>query len=763
MEYLENKINQLIVEKPGKQTKFVRSFATRPVKLLGEKIGKIFGLIEIESKNPKIPELIDLIIEEIKNSYYRQKEQVSIEKLPDISSRFETALKKTNLAITAFLESEQISLDLKKVNIIIALSCQQELHFTLVGNIGVILFYNLSLDNYRIINVLESTHSFSTEPDPLKLFSQIISGRIRPHDILFITTANVFDYFSLERIKNIITKQPSIEGVNELKKLLEEMEIKENFGSLTLELERINLPVKREADVDDFDYRKAASQDSIKELIRTEKETEKLLTPSLMPEIKKYTSSFKTAFNNYLDKVKTTTVTFYQKRKITLPKNISLPQQFNLKPKIKSLNKIGETAKKVTQPTIISTQKIFTNIANQPIWKKLLQISQRLLGNLWLRFKKLPRSSRILLVVTIILVILFSQSLIWLGIKNRREQKVEQFNQTIVNVETKKNNAESSLIYRDENQARQLLIEAKNLLNGLEPSSKAQKEQITLLLGGIEEQLQKLRHLVEITDPIQVVNFQNLDSQAKIAPILLASQKSVYTQNYNNQSIYKANLDTRVLAAIYSPTANTGNLKLGLAINNNELLFFNEAGVAFQLNPLNEAIQKIPLNINSNANIIDVTTFNNRIYLLDASANQIYRYTKTNGSYGNGTSWITEQGLDLASAKALTIDGSIYILKADGQVIKLENGKSAEWQNKVIDPPFKSPTKIKTTESSKYLYILDPPTKRLVVLDKTGNLINQYTSNSFDDLKDFIVVENQKEIYLLNGSSIFGIPTEHLK
>jgi len=763
MEYLENKINQLIVEKPGKPTKFVRSFATRPVKILGEKIGKIFGLIEIESKNPKIPELIDLIIDEIKNNYYRQKEQVSTEKLPDISSRFEMALKKTNLAITTFLESEQIALDLKKVNIAIALSCQQELHFTLVGNMGIILFYNLSLDNYRIINVLESTYSFNTEPDPLKLFSQIISGRIKPHDILFITTANVLDYFSLERIKNIIAKQLPAEGVNELKKLLEGIETKENFGFLTLELERINLPLKREAGVNNFDYRKAASQDSIKELIKTEKETEKLLTPSLMPEIKKYTNSFKTAIGNYLSKIRATTTNFYQKRKIVLPANISLPPQFNLKPKIKSLNKISETAKKVAQPTIISTQKMLTNVANQPIWKKLFQIGQRLFGNLWLKFKKLPRSSRILLIITIILAILFSQSLIWLGIKNQREQKIEQFNQTIVDVETKKNNAESSLIYRDENQARQLLIEAKNLLTDLKPSTGAQKEQVTLLLNGIEEQLVKLRHLIEIADPVQIVNFQNLDSQAKIAPLIIANQENVYTQNYNNQSIYKANLNTRILAAVYSPAANSGNLKLGIAVNNNELLFFNETMSAFQLNPSNDELQKVNLNINNNAKIVDITTYNNRIYLLDETGKQIYRYTKTNGSYGNGTNWITEEGIDLANAKALTIDGSIYILKADGQIIKLENGKSAEWQNKIIDPPFKSPTKIKTTDSSKYLYILDPPSKRLVVLDKEGNLINQYISASFDDLKDFIVLENKKEIYLLNSGLIFGIPAQHLK
>ena len=81
----------------------------------------------------------------------------------------------------------------------------------------------------------------------------------------------------------------------------------------------------------------------------------------------------------------------------------------------------------------------------------------------------------------------------------------------------------------------------------------------------------------------------------------------------------------------------------------------------------------------------------------------------------------------------------------------------------VIDPALVSPTKIKTTLESKYLYVLDPPSRRLIVLDKEGRLINQYTSDQFGDLKDFAVAEAEKKMYLLNGSSVFGIPAEHLE
>ena len=767
MDILEAKINQLVVENSDESKTFVRTFSTRPDKNLMEKVGKIFGLIEIESTNSQIPNLIDLIIDEIKNNYYHDKLTATSEVL-NLNEHFEAALKKTNIAISSFLEIEQIDLNLEKINILIAVICHQEIYFTVIGNVGVILFYHLAPNNYRIINALEIAHSPITTPDPLKIFSQIISGKIKPRDVLFIATANTFDYFSWERIKNIVAEQLPAEGIIQLKQLLSQTNNNENFGALAIELEKISTPIKKEVTIQEFNYRQAASKDSIKELIRTEKETEKLLTPSILPEIKKYATSLKTAFQNYLNKTKTTTSTFYQKQKKIIKRpNINLPRP-NL-PKLKigtNVSGIGKSQinqlKKIIVTSRLNIKKIYTPIFNQPIWHKLNLIIQQIFGKLFFKFKKLPKSSKILLVLTIILGIWFTQSIIWLQIKNRQVKKTEQFNQIIVETENKKNEAEASLIYRNENQARQLLIEAKNLLANLKPDSKAQTDQINLLLTEIEEQLQKLRHVVEITDPVQIVNFQNLDGQASIASLAVNTQSTLYTQNHRNQSIYKANLDTRVMSAIFSPNANTGNLKLGIAINNNELVFFNDSMSAFALNPTNDTIKSITINITDNTDITDVTTYNNRIYLLDRVNSQIYRYSKNDSGYGNINNWLSES-VDLSNATALTIDGSIYVLKNNGEIIKFQNGKVVDWQANLIDPKLDSPTKIKTTEKSKYLYVLDPPTKRLVVIDKEGNLINQYTSDNFNDLKDFIVIEERKEIYILAGSTVFGIPAQHLK
>jgi hypothetical protein len=197
-----------------------------------------------------------------------------------------------------------------------------------LGKVGVILFYNLGPGNYRIINILENTATAISAPDPLKLFSQIISGQIRPRDLLFAGTANIFDYFSLEKIKSLAGEFKPAEGLDELKKLLAKTDSKQNFGALLLELSPLADLVKPELSqrLKNFDYRKAASQDSMRDLIKTEQTTAKLLTPKILPEFKNFFGSFGNFSQNYFNRLKNKTAAAYQTQKNAIAPKLSLPK-----------------------------------------------------------------------------------------------------------------------------------------------------------------------------------------------------------------------------------------------------------------------------------------------------------------------------------------------------------------------------------------------------------------------------------------------------
>ena len=57
----------------------------------------------------------------------------------------------------------------------------------------------------------------------------------------------------------------------------------------------------------------------------------------------------------------------------------------------------------------------------------------------------------------------------------------------------------------------------------------------------------------------------------------------------------------------------------------------------------------------------------------------------------------------------------------------------------------------------KYLYVLDPGSKRIVILTKEGVMVNQYTSEKFTDLRDIAIDETNQKAYLLSGKKIYGI------
>jgi len=757
MDYFRAKINHFVIEQPGAKKTTVRSFISRPTKILEKKSGRLFGLIEIENTDPKISELIDVITEELKTKYYSLPDENKEISESDLENNFEAVLQKINLTIASFLESKGITIDLERINIALGVIAQRQLIFSQVGKINIYLLQNLKKSEYRIIDILEATKTPIATPNPLKIFSQVIAGRVNPRDIVFISTPNVLDYFSLEKIKNVISGKPGIDGLMELKELLEKINSRQNFGVLISEVEKTATAVQPSQDgLKELNYRQAATEDSMKELIKTERETEKLLTPSFLPEAKKYAKAFGNAIQNYLGKVRdnrhrlTNRVASLPRLKIPA----GLSQNFNWQ-KLQKLQSL-------TRPIQAKTKTTFEQIKKQPAWQKVSPFIKKIFGRALSRFNQLPRSSKKLLIVSILLGLLFILSVVWFQVKNSNERDLATFNQIVTEAESKKNESEASLIYRDENKARELLIAARESLNQLKPKNDDQKSQISLITQGIEDQLQKLRHLVSIDEPTQIINFQNLDSQAKIANLIISAKGTVYTQNTRNKTVYKANLTSRVISGIFSDNSNPGNFLAGTTISDSELLFLNDTKETFSFSPGNDSLKEIPIATAASAEITDLAFYNNRLFLLDKKNGQIYRYTKTNSGFGSSDNYLEDNQVDLKGSVSLTIDGSLYVLKNNGEIIKLQKGKKVDFALPTIDPALTAPTKIKTTEGSNYLYILEPANKRLVVINKDGRFVNQYVSPKFDDLKDFIAVESEKKIYILNGSAVYGIPAEHL-
>ena len=205
-----------------------------------------------------------------------------------------------------------------------------------------------------------------------------------------------------------------------------------------------------------------------------------------------------------------------------------------------------------------------------------------------------------------------------------------------------------------------------------------------------------------------------------------------------------------------------GNLINGIPLTTNLFLLYTTTDSFYEYNIADASFTKrIVESANVDKTIKDYNTYLGRIYTLDIKNNQIFRHERTGNDWGNSTPWITDASLDVTNANSIAIDGSVYVAKNNGEIWKLFGGtKDEEFKTSTIDPAFSNPTKIHTTPDLNNIYVLDPNNKRIVILEKNGDLVNQYYSDTFDNLKDFVVSETTNALYLLNGSNIFKIDLE---
>jgi hypothetical protein len=143
------------------------------------------------------------------------------------------------------------------------------------------------------------------------------------------------------------------------------------------------------------------------------------------------------------------------------------------------------------------------------------------------------------------------------------------------------------------------------------------------------------------------------------------------------------------------------------------------------------------------------------IYLLDKTANNIWRYSAAEGGFGSKNSWLAP-GItaDFSRIKAITIDGSIWTLSDTGKIFKFTRGSPQNMSNTGTVPEITSADSIYTNETLEGVYILDTSGKRVVVLGKDGKYKAQYISDDLSEALDLIISEKDKKIVFLTPGKL---------
>ncbi|HOK35527.1 MAG TPA: hypothetical protein PLL80_02645 [Candidatus Pacearchaeota archaeon] len=350
-------------------------------------------------------------------------------------------------------------------------------------------------------------------------------------------------------------------------------------------------------------------------------------------------------------------------------------------------------------------------------------------------------------IVPIFIIILLI--LVGVGIhQGQQASKGSAFKETIKTVEDKKNEGENTLIYGDKEKALTLFGEAFDLLNTLEPSSDEETQQLENLKNDLEKRIAELsgRKILSDISPI----FEIKEGVEKWEPTgMILGGNNIYIFSDISGLVYKWDLQKK--EGVFFQL-NSESVLGGTIVGNMPIFLLKEGGVGFE-NGKNLKItfpSEIKFeDIASLEDSLELDNFQNYFYIFDKKDGEIIKYQFSQNELGSGSFWLNERGAG-KNATSIAIDGSIYLLENNGKVQRFASGSlKEEFNPPKTFPKVQKATKIFTSSLNKYLYLLDPENKRMIILDKKGNLVNEYQSPEFENLKDIWVSSGDKKIYLL--------------
>ncbi|MBM3231149.1 hypothetical protein FJZ28_02365 [Candidatus Peregrinibacteria bacterium] len=158
----------------------------------------------------------------------------------------------------------------------------------------------------------------------------------------------------------------------------------------------------------------------------------------------------------------------------------------------------------------------------------------------------------------------------------------------------------------------------------------------------------------------------------------------------------------------------------------------------------------------------DVKTYLRYLYLLSPENNQIYKYERLTNRYGPPAQYNVNG--DLSGALDMDIDGSVFILKKGGQVVKLLRGEVQPFAVRHLPEGALSDASKVFKVPDGHLYFLDPKHAKVIVTTDGGatggaSYVKQFVlqGDTLGELRDLYVDDEENKLYLLDAKRVHGV------
>lgn len=567
---------------------------------------------------------------------------------------------------------------LGKLNAVIAVKSRTRLSVTSVGKITALLHRD---GNFAPIAEPGTPHH------PLKTFENFSEGRIRLGDLLVLSTSQLFNHISIDRFKNIIKRNDLPDAAQEVITTLQDA-MGPEVGCGTILAQQVAAgSLDTEEEVDLGAYMTAPQVNSSKQT------------------------------SDWLDKLKDMSSTA-----ATIGKNMgaSVKEKIKQRPRVSDIIKSKDGALSVVQSQFKRAAK---QVQPQTI-------------------KGYSKQKKIFMIAAGILLVAVIANVAIARFVNNKPVPVVVSDDTLAGIEKSINDANAAILYGDEAQAKRLLAEVKNQLNGIgEVTDEAQKQKIADLRSQATTLDNKINNVAEVE--VETLGSLSNGNHLITLPNFFATETNRTVVSFNRTSTTVQDGTLRTSEPITLSSFFTGNQSV--IYNGSELLLWN-----FQSGVIGGAFST---DVPKADDAAGLTVYNNRAYIIDKAGKRVMRYNVSATAFSQPTASITSAD-ELANASDMTIDGNVYIA-TNGTILKYNSGAKVDFPLGVSSLP--NTTKIYTQTDFANLYILDPAGKRIVIVNKSGAVVQTLTSEKFNDLKDFAVDEKGKLIYVLNNNQLLKV------
>lgn len=361
--------------------------------------------------------------------------------------------------------------------------------------------------------------------------------------------------------------------------------------------------------------------------------------------------------------------------------------------------------------------------------------------------KEKRKPQKTLMTIAVILLFLLLVSVIF-GARERSRTRQAGGTAILAEAKVKKQEGEA-LIDLNPIRARQLLLESKSLIEKIKPEERNQA--VIDFQSGLEKSLSLVLKEHEV-EPTVIFDLDLIKDGAK-GDDLDVSGKELIVFDKEKKTIYSLEIGGKKSAILVGGEELTDGKQVAAFLP--KIFLLTKKGI-FQFD---KETKRLGLVIEADENwgeIIDLRAFGGNLYLLDKKG-EIWKYPSIEIGFGASRLWLKGEKPDFSDALEMAIDGSVWVLKADGTILKYTQGAKDHFVISGLDKPLNNPTSIFTDDDQEKIYILDKGNSRVLVVDKSGEYNSQYIWSGIGEVNGLITSEEDKIILLLSGSKIYKI------